>query len=144
MRIIFTIQLLLVVSLPSYAQENFWHVLAEVRYETKPDASGQYEIEVPVFSNQLKTYDNKRVRLKGYIIPLTELGGSSTFMLSSVPFSMCFFCGSAGPETIVEIETKEKIKFTDKQVMIEGTLVLNGSDPDHHMYILKSAKRINY
>ena len=142
MRIIFTIQLLFFASQTAYAQENFWHVLAEVRFETKSDDTGQYEIEIPVFSNHVKSYDNKTVRLKGYIIPLTELGGSSNFMFSSVPFSMCFFCGNAGPETVVEIETKANIQFTSRQVMIEGILVLNGSDPEHHMYILKSAKLI--
>lgn len=143
MRILFTIQLLFLVSTISHAQENFWHVLAEVGFETKMDASGKYEIEVPTFSKYLKTFNNKRVQLKGYIIPLSELGGQSEFMFSSLPFSMCYFCGSAGPETVVEIESKEKIKFTTSQVKIEGILVLNSSDPDHHMYILKSAKRID-
>ena len=102
----------------------------------------KYEIEVPDFSKHLKSFNNKTIRLKGYIIPLAELGGQSEFMLSSLPFSMCYFCGSAGPETVIEIESKEKIKFTTRQVMMQGTLVLNATDPDHHMYILKSAKLI--
>ncbi len=142
MRIIFTIQFLFFVSTLAFAQENFWHVLAEVGFETKMDTSGKYEIEIPNFSKYLKSFNNKKVKLKGYIIPLSELGGQSEFMLSSLPFSMCYFCGSAGPETVIEIESKEKIKFTTRQVMMEGTLVLNATDPDHHMYILKSAKLI--
>jgi len=144
MRIIFTIQLIFVVSVAACAQENFWSILAEVGFESKLDATGNYEIEVPVFSDHLKTFNNKPVRLKGYIIPLSESAGRSNFMLSSVPYSMCFFCGSAGPETIVEIEPAEKIKFTNGPVIMEGILVLNGSDPDHHMYLLKSTKRIDY
>lgn len=142
MRIIFTIQFLFFLSTLASAQENFWNVLAEVGFETKMDASGKYEIEVPNFSKHLKSFNNKTIRLKGYIIPLAELGGQSEFMLSSLPFSMCYFCGSAGPETVIEIEMKEKIKFTTRQVLMEGTLVLNSSDPDHHMYVLKSAKLI--
>ncbi len=143
MRIILTIQFLFCLWFPVPAQENFWNVLSEVRFETKMDATGKYEIEVPVFNKHLNSFSNKRVRLKGYIIPLSELGGQSEFMFSSLPFSMCYFCGSAGPETIVEIESAEKIKFTTQQVMMEGTLVLNATDPDHHMYILKSATLIN-
>ncbi len=143
MRILFTIQFLFCLWSPAVAQENFWHVLAEVGFNTKMDATGEYEIEVPDFSKYLKSFNNKQVKLKGYIIPLSELGGQSEFMLSSLPFSMCYFCGSAGPETVIEIESKEKIKFTTSQVTMEGTLILNATDPDHHMYILKSAKLIS-
>ena len=143
MRILITIQLLFCLWFPGVAQKNFWHVLAEVRFETKMDATGTYEIEVPVFNDHLKSFQNRRVKLKGYIIPLSELGGQSKFMFSSLPFSMCYFCGSAGPETIVEIESTVKIKFTTRPVEIEGTLILNATDPDHHMYILKSANLID-
>jgi hypothetical protein len=60
-------------------------------------------------------------------------------MLSSLPFSNCFFCGGAGPETIVELKTKQSVKFTTARVALEGILLLNADDPDHHMYTLKDA-----
>jgi hypothetical protein len=120
------------------AQENFWQVLAEVHFVQETDKSG-HGIERPVFSNHLKSFQKKKVVLKGYIIPLEESGGNGKFMLSSLPFNVCFFCGAAGPETVVEIETTEKIKFTTRQITMEGILILNERDPDHHIYILKSA-----
>lgn len=122
--------------------QNFWKTLAQVSFENKKDKQG-YDIEVPVFSKQLRTFQGKKVKLKGYIIPLEESGGEGKIMLSSVPFNLCFFCGAAGPETVVEIETNEKIKFTTKPITLEGILFLNDKDPDHHMYIMKQAILVN-
>lgn len=122
--------------------QNFWHTLAQVGFESKKDKNG-YDVETPVFSKNLKTFQGKKVQLKGYIIPLEELGGQGKFMLSSLPFNLCFFCGAAGPETVVEIESKEKVKFTTRQITMEGVLFLNDKDPDHHMYILKQATLVH-
>jgi len=131
-------------SLPavSMAQgSNFWQTLAQVHFENTKDKSG-YTVEVPVFSNYLKTFQGKHITLKGYVIPLEEVGGSGKFMLSSLPFNLCYFCGAAGPETAVEVETTEKVKFTTRNIVMEGTLVLNDRDPNHHIYILKAAKLV--
>jgi hypothetical protein len=126
-----------------FAQEqNFWNTLAQVGFEEKKDVNN-FTIEVPVFSKYLKTFNGKKIKLKGYMIPLNELCGQSKFMLSSLPFNLCYFCGAAGPETIVEVELSEKIKFSTKQIIMEGILILNDNDPDHHIYILKSARLID-
>ena len=119
-------------------EDNFWQVLAEVHFVQEKDKSG-YTIEKPVFSSYLKSYKGKKVKLKGYMIPLEESGGKGKFMLSSLPFNICYFCGAAGPETAVEIETVHQIKFSTRQIIMEGTLILNDTDPDHHIYILKSS-----
>jgi hypothetical protein len=118
--------------------ENFWQVLAEVHFREEKDKRG-FTMERPMFSKYLKSFHGKKIKLKGYIIPLEETGGHGKFMLSSLPFNVCYFCGAAGPETVVEIETSQKIKFMTKQIIIEGILSLNELDPDHHIYILKSA-----
>lgn len=131
----------ILMSAPAQQQSNFWNVLAEVSFNKKQDAQG-FEIDVPVFSKHLKTFHGKRVQLKGYMIPIQELGDQGKFMLSSLPYSLCYFCGAAGPETVVEVEFDEKIKFVTRQIRIEGMLVLNSYNPDHHIYILKSAKLI--
>lgn len=123
-------------------QENFWHILAQVSFKNVKDKNG-YDVELPVFSKYLKTYQGKKVTIKGYVIPLDEVGGDGKFMLSSLPFNLCYFCGAAGPETVVEVETTDKVKFSSKQISMEGTIVLNETDPDHHIYILKNAKLVN-
>ena len=122
--------------------QNFWHVLAEVGFQTRKDANGAM-VEIPVFSKNLKRFDGKKIRLKGFIIPVNEVGDQNKFMLSSLPFNICYFCGAAGPETVVEVESDESIRFNSKAIWVEGILYLNDSDPDHHMYVLKSAQLIS-
>jgi hypothetical protein len=139
----FLLFLLLAMPLAVASQEpNFWDTLAKVRFENRKDKSG-YDVEVPVFSPQLLAFHNKKITLKGYIIPLEELGGQGRFMLSALPFNLCFFCGAAGPETVIEVHMPAKIPFTAKPITMEGTLSLNDKDPNHHMYILSAAKRLN-
>lgn len=141
MKKIFLLVFLLIVRIGFSQTDSFWSVLAEVSFQNEQDKDG-YTIERPIFSKYLKTYQGKKVKLKGYIIPLEESGGKGKFMLSSLPFNVCYFCGAAGPETVVEIETSESIKFTTKQIIVEGILHLNNTDPDHHIYVLKSATLI--
>lgn len=121
-------------------EKNFWHVLAEVGF--RKETHNGYEVEVPVFSNHVKSWNGKKVKLKGYVIPVGEVGDESKFMFSSLPFNVCYFCGAAGPETIVEVESAEKVTFTSQSIWMEGILQLNEKDPDRHIYILKAANII--
>lgn len=128
----------------SVAQESdMWKILSEVQYESKRLGKEKLEVDVPMFSKRLSSWNGKKIVLKGYLIPLSEFGGKGEYMLSSLPFSNCFFCGGAGPETIVELKTKQSIKFTTSRVALEGILLLNADDPDHHMYIMKDAVLID-
>jgi hypothetical protein len=68
--------------------------------------------------------------------------GRQDYMISALPFNQCYFCGGAGPETVVEVQSKETVRFVTRQIAMEGILVLNASDPDHHMYILKEARLV--
>lgn len=120
---------------------NFWQILAEVHFQNAVDKNG-YSIEKPIFGKQLKSFDGKKIKIKGYLIPLEETGGKGRYMISSLPFNVCYFCGAAGPETVMELNTSERLKFSTKQISLEGTLILNDRDPDHHIYILKSASLI--
>ncbi len=119
---------------------NFWNVLAEVGFEKKRDANG-YEVEVPKFSAYLRSFHEKKIQLKGFVIPVGE-SGTGKFMFSMLPFNVCYFCGAAGPETVVEVDTREKIDFTTQAMVLEGILQLNANDPDRHIYILRSATRV--
>lgn len=122
-------------------QENFWHTLAQVNFKNVKDKNG-YDTELPVFSNYLKSFQGKQVSIKGYIIPLDEVGSSGRFMLSSLPFNLCYFCGAAGPETVVEVDTPEKIKFSTRPITLQGTIYLNDKDPNHHIYVLKNVRLV--
>jgi len=141
MRLTFLFILLIVTRTANCQEENFWHVLAQVSFSKTKDNSG-FEIEKPLFSKYLKTFQGKKISLKGYVIPVNEAGGKGTFMLSLLPFNVCYFCGAAGPETVIEVDTAQRIKFTTKPITMEGLLSLNDKDPDHHIYVLKSATLI--
>jgi hypothetical protein len=54
-----------------------------------------------------------------------------------------FFCGSGGPETVMEVMMASPIKYTSKRVKVRGKLTLNASDPEKLMYILKDARLIS-
>jgi hypothetical protein len=63
---------------------------------------------------------NKKVKIVGYFLDLDPDG--KWFILSKNPFATCFFCGKAGPETILELlgfkNPKKKFKSDD---MVEVT-----------------------
>ena len=60
-------------------------------------------------------------------------------ILSSLPLAECFFCGSGGPETVMEVMLSNPIKYTSKRVKVRGKLTLNSKDPEKLMYILQDA-----
>lgn len=121
--------------------QNPWKELEDVRFEHITSDDG-YPMEVPVFGDRVKELQGKTVRLKGYIIPLQELRGQHYFVFSRYPFDLCYFCGAAGPETIIEVNSRQEIPFTEDLIELEGRFELNATDPDHLMYRLKEAGKI--
>lgn len=132
---------LLLISCTCFSQEaDVWKILSEVNFETTASSETGFEMDSPKFSKKLWSYNGKKVQLKGYMIPVSETGGKTDYMISSFPFNACYFCGGAGPETVVEVQTKEKLPFSNKLITMEGILFLNDFDPDHHIYMIKDAK----
>jgi hypothetical protein len=133
-------------SLHASAQKNsykgfpsvIWPKLYDIKYVTANDGQGEYD--KPVFSTAAKSLDGKVITVPGYIVPFETGMKSSHFMLSSLPLSTCFFCGGAGPETVVEIFMKDEIAYSDKPVEITGRLKLNASDPEKMIYILLNSE----
>ena len=85
---------------------------------------------------------NKVVEIKGYIIPTDGYKSHTEFILSAFPYNMCFFCGGAGPETVMEIYAKTPIKFTSEAVTIRGKLELNSDDVNRLIYSLTNAEPV--
>ncbi len=120
-------------NMPSSA--DIWKALATVEYENMPD---RY-FPKPVFNKDIKAMEGKRVTLKGFIIPLDDTKKQINFMLSMVPFSHCYFCGGAGPESVVEVKALTSFEYTAKPVQVSGILKLNATDENHLFYILEEA-----
>ncbi|WP_156810219.1 hypothetical protein [Nitritalea halalkaliphila] len=118
-----------------------WRDLSAVTYRITEDEFG--ELYVPVFSDKIRSLEGKVVEADGYIIPFEGLFKPEHIILSSLPLAECFFCGSGGPETVMEAEMTKAVKYTSKKVRIRGTLTLNDSDPERLMYIMKNAQLID-
>jgi hypothetical protein len=99
-----------------------------------------FKVDVPVFGESVQALADQEVVIKGYIIPVEGYKSHKEFVFSAYPYNMCFFCGGAGPETVMEVFSNEPIKYTAEPIVLRGTLELNSSDINRLMYILKDAE----
>ena len=142
MKRFFFLLLLSVFTSSAYAQvsaDNIWKTLAKITYEKEYDEMLGFKVDVPVFSEQVKQLENDEVEVKGYIIPVEGYKNHKEFIFSAFPYNMCFFCGGAGPETVMEVYAEEPIKYTAEPIIIRGKLELNDSDINRLIYGLKEA-----
>jgi len=117
-----------------------WFTLQQTTYEVTESggALGNYR---PRFPESVEAYDGQEVIIQGFIIPMDV--GENTYVLSMNPFSSCFFCGNAGPETVLELKFKDaQSKFlTDQFIRVKGTLRLNRYNPNGFFYTLEKAEQ---
>lgn len=94
----------------------------------------------PTFTDEVRKYDGKLVEIKGYMIESDVEGG--IYVLSRYPMAECYFCGGAGPESVIEVQLKSKSKryLTDQMATVKGVFRLNDDDVEHCNYILKNAE----
>ena len=88
----------------------------------------------------LKDIEGKVITITGYFLDLDPDG--EWFMVSKNPFATCFFCGGAGPETVIELlkykNIKKKFK-TDDIVEVTGTLRMIAENEDDVGFVLDNA-----
>lgn len=118
-------------------QENLWKTLAKITYKKEFDEIMGFKIDKPVFSDAIKAKEGEIVTVKGYIIPVEGYKSHTEFIFSAFPYNMCFFCGGAGPETVMEVQAVEPVKYTADAVTIKGKLSLNADDVNRLMYLLE-------
>ncbi len=135
---------LLVVSLSAWAQSDGWALFAKTKFEAKyNDKAAEYFL-YPVFPVELKDLVGKEISLEGYYMPI-DIDGDAYIILSKFPYSQCFFCGGAGPESIAEVTFKIKQgKFEmDQFLRVKGRLKLNEGNIDHGNFMLEEASMIS-
>jgi hypothetical protein len=132
--------LLLAVSIQASAQLDSWMLFAKTKFEAKYNEKAAEYFLYPVFSPELKSLVGKEVSLEGYYLPI-EIEGDAYIILSKFPYSQCFFCGGAGPESIAEVAFKNKQgKFEmDQYLRVKGRLKLNEGNAEHGNFILEDA-----
>jgi hypothetical protein len=119
-----------------FADTLTWKQLGEIKFITKKHA--EYgEIEYPLVNSKLKKLQGKEVVISGFIVPIDN----KNYAISKNVFASCFFCGKAGPETIMGIKFKgafPKIK-TDTYMTLKGKFRYNEGDPDDWIYHIENA-----
>ncbi len=120
-------------------EKNLWRTLSKITFKKEYDELMGFKIDVPVFSEAIEALEGKEVTIKGYIIPVEGYKGHKEFILSAFPYNMCFFCGGAGPETVMEVVASEEIEYSAEAVTIKGKLELNDSDINRLMFAMSDA-----
>jgi hypothetical protein len=121
---------------------SLWKTLAKITYKKEYDEFLGFKIDKPVFAESVTALQNQEVTVKGYIIPVEGYKSHKEFIFSAYPYNMCFFCGGAGPETVMEVESSVPVEYTAEQVTLKGKLQLNADDINRLMYQLIDAKPV--
>lgn len=90
------------------------------------------------FDNVIReSLHGKKIKMSGYIIP----ADTKSYVLSKNVFSHCFFCSTAGIETIMGIRFKGKLPRlkTDAYVTLEGTFFYNDKNKDDWPFSIHNA-----
>jgi hypothetical protein len=147
-KIIYTLSLLIFMSATAFAQTqeanqpSLWKTLSKITYKKEYNELMGFKIDIPVFSQEILDLEGETVEVKGYIIPVEGYESHTEFILSAFPYSMCFFCGGAGPETVMEVEAIEGVEYDADQIVLRGTLQLNADDINRLMYIITDAELV--
>lgn len=120
-----------------------WEMLKDVKFEERYFEEVQAHLLYPIFGESIKKMDGKNVYIRGFVIPADEV--NNIYVLSANSYASCFFCGNAGPESVVDLDIeltpdlKKKLQL-DAVFTFKGKLKLNSTDVDHLNYILEGAE----
>ncbi|GAA4278300.1 hypothetical protein [Aquimarina mytili] len=139
-KIVFFILFLIFTKFSLCSQDKLtWNDFADVKFYNVYSPKYDDIFLKPRFGPIIKSYQGDRIRVKGYFLDFS-IDEDEFFLLSKNPRSSCFFCGGAGPESVVEVVFRQKPKFKmDQIVEVTGVLELNADDVDHCNYIIKDA-----
>lgn len=114
-----------------------WKLLGIIKFVKKPAKDYPEGVMFPIINSSLKEKSKKKIAISGFIIPIDNV----SYALSKNVFASCFFCGQAGPETIMGIKfkgTTPKLK-TDQFVTLEGVFRYNDNDVNDWIYHIDDA-----
>ncbi len=116
--------------------ELTWKQLMNITFEEDEE-----DEMTPIFSAEMQSYNFQTVMVEGFMIPVDVDGDH--YVLSAFPYSSCFFCGNAGPESIVELKlTRKRQRFQmDDARKFKGMLVLSQT-PNGLIYVLEDAELV--
>ncbi|MBI1222985.1 MAG: DUF3299 domain-containing protein [Bacteroidetes bacterium] len=120
-----------------------WKTLSDVKFEKQWDKKEGMYVLYPSFGESVKKMAGKEVQISGYVIPVDY--NENFYVLSAFPYSACFFCGGAGPESVISLKFKDKSERfkTDTKLEVKGRLELNSSDIYEMNYILRDVEKVH-
>ena len=83
-----------------------WETLSDVEFSEIYLKEEDAYVLYPHFGLSIMELAGEEVLLSGYILAIDPT--ERYFVLSQNPFAACFFCGSGGPETVVELKLKSE------------------------------------
>ncbi len=128
--------------LGAQTETNLWKTLSKITFEKKYDDLLGFKVDVPVFSDAIKALEGEIVEVSGYIVPVEGYKSHNEFVFSAYPYNMCFFCGGAGPETVMEVSATEAVKYSTERIVLRGKLLLNSDNINRLMYIMTDAVQV--
>lgn len=127
------------IGLESYT-ELTWKDLTDVEFQdVYVDELDAYYWK-PIFGPLVKDLEGGKFYITGYVIPVDI--DEDFYVLSRYPFANCFFCGGAGPETVIDLQFEghsPREYATDERLSFAGELKLNADDVYQMNYILVGA-----
>ncbi|MBI1326611.1 MAG: DUF3299 domain-containing protein [Alphaproteobacteria bacterium] len=121
-----------------------WDIFAQTKEKvfSLVDGDGmRSDYAKPDFSTEMKSYDRKTVKMRGYMFPLDEDEKQKLFLFGPYPMT-CPYHYHVGPSLIVEAHPVKPIKFTYDAITLEGTLELVPEDMEYGIfYRLNDAKK---
>ncbi len=119
-------------ALPEMKGVVSWKTLGEVKPVKQKDKF------VPEFAKSVSALDKKEVKIQGFMMPLDMGEKQSRFILTALPPS-CSFCLPGGPEQMVEVQTKQPVKYGFEPILLTGKLTVLKDDPMGLYYRLTDA-----
>lgn len=145
--IVLGVAMALLAQVPLHAQGNgadevdTWQILSMVMMKKQFDEDMGIDVEMPLFGKKVKELNGQEVTVRGYVLPLNVSKDQKYFILSAVPYNQCFFCGGAGPESVMEVFSTVPVEMTQKPVTLRGTLRVNLQPSiGQVLYTLKNAR----
>ena len=95
----------------------------------------------PTFDDRLLPFDQQRVDIVGFMVPLEQFRDMTEFLLLPLPLE-CYFCQSPPMRDVMVVQmAKDKTtKLYREPVLINGVLSLNKGPGTKFFYVIKDAK----
>ncbi|MCY7356415.1 MAG: DUF3299 domain-containing protein [Rudanella sp.] len=122
-----------------------WEQLRDVQFRKRWYPEENVVMLAPRFGQSVKALSGNAITITitGYVIPVDLERG--LYVVSRYPMAACFFCGGAGPESVMALNFKRLPRTfkTDERRTFSGMLRLNADNIYEMNYILDRAELVS-